>query len=84
MSLKGLLKRILPPPVNSFNREIARVLDAIEADKKMLSAQQESSENRLRSENTALFKLPECILNETHSWLQCRFNRSTEQVEQCR
>ena len=70
MSLKGFLKRILPPPVNSFNREIARVLDAIEADKKMLSAQQESSENRLRSENTALLNLLETMRAEQSSRLE--------------
>lgn len=46
MSLKGLLKRILPPPVNSFNREIARVLDAIE-----------TGENRLRTENSMMLQL---------------------------
>lgn len=69
MSLKGFLKRILPPPVNSFNREIARVLDAIEADKKILFAQQESSENRLRSENTALLKLLETMRAEQNNRL---------------
>lgn len=30
MSFKDGLKKILPPPVNSFNREIARVLETIE------------------------------------------------------
>ena len=70
MSLKGFLKRILPPPVNSFNREITRVLDAIEADKKILYAQQESSENRLRSENTALLKLLETMRAEQSSRLE--------------
>lgn len=53
MSFKDGLKRILPPPVNSFNREIARVLEAIETDK----TQQFQMERRLRDENAAMLKL---------------------------
>ena len=53
MSFKDGLKRILPPPVNSFNREIARVLEAIETDK----TQQSQMERRLRDENAAMLKL---------------------------
>lgn len=53
MSFKDGLKKILPPPVNSFNREIARVLEAIETDK----TQQSQMERRLRDENAAMLKL---------------------------
>lgn len=35
MSLKKFLKKILPPPVNSFNREIERVLKSIDEEKQL-------------------------------------------------
>ncbi|WNX83431.1 hypothetical protein RWV98_12510 [Agathobaculum sp. NTUH-O15-33] len=39
-AIKELLKRILPPPVKAFNREIERVLSVLEEQNKKLSEQQ--------------------------------------------
>ena len=33
-AIKNLLKRILPPPVHAFNREVARILGAVEAGRR--------------------------------------------------
>ena len=34
VSFKDLLKRILPPPVHAFNREVARILDAVDQSRR--------------------------------------------------
>ena len=54
MSFKDLLKRILPPPVHAFNREVARILDAVDQGRREtdalreLIAAQERSLDQLR------------------------------------
>ena len=56
MSFKDLLKRILPPPVHAFNREVARILDAVDQSRREtgalreLIAAQERSLDQLRSQ----------------------------------
>lgn len=54
VNFKDLLKRILPPPVHAFNREVARILDAVDRSRRetnalreMISAQ-ENSLDKLR------------------------------------
>ena len=39
-SIKNLLKYFLPPPVHAFNREVARILDAVEQDRRETEALQ--------------------------------------------
>ena len=41
MSFKDLLKRILPPPVHAFNREVARILDAVDQSRRETDALRE-------------------------------------------
>ena len=41
MSFKDLLKRIFPPPVHAFNREVARILDAVEQNRQETDALRE-------------------------------------------
>ena len=54
VSFKDLLKRILPPPVHAFNREVARILDAVDQSRREtgalreLIAAQERSLDQLR------------------------------------
>ena len=56
VSFKDLLKRILPPPVHAFNREVARILDAVDQGRREtdalreLIAAQERSLDQLRSQ----------------------------------
>lgn len=38
VSFKDLLKRILPPPVHAFNREVARILDAVDQSRRETDA----------------------------------------------
>ena len=54
VSFKDLLKRILPPPVHAFNREVTRILDAVDQSRREtgalreLVAAQERSLDQLR------------------------------------
>lgn len=41
VSFKDLLKRILPPPVHAFNREVARILDAVDQSRRETDALRE-------------------------------------------
>lgn len=41
VSFKDLLKRILPPPVHAFNREVARILDAVDQGRRETDALRE-------------------------------------------
>lgn len=47
MSFKDGLKRILPPPVHAFNREISRVLEAIEHEGKQSEASIKKASDKL-------------------------------------
>ena len=38
VSFKDLLKRILPPPVYAFNREVVRILDAVDQSRRETDA----------------------------------------------
>ena len=56
MTFKDLLKRFLPPPIHAFNREVARILDAVDQSRREtgalreLIAAQERSLDQLRSQ----------------------------------
>ena len=41
MTFKDLLKRFLPPPVHAFNREVARILDAVDQSRRETDALRE-------------------------------------------
>lgn len=41
VSFKDLLKRILPPPVHAFNREVARILEAVDQSRRETDALRE-------------------------------------------
>ena len=75
MSVKDILKRILPPPVHVFNREISRVLEAIEEDK----AQKFQMEEQLRDENATMLKLLRTLQAEQNQHLNTLEERLQEQ-----
>ena len=52
--IKNILKKILPPPVNAFNKEIERILDAIVGNRRSLEKRLAQMEQESRAQFAAL------------------------------
>ena len=53
-TIKNILKKILPPPVKAFNREIGRILDAIVGNRRSLEKRLAQMEQESRAQFAAL------------------------------
>lgn len=76
MSFKDLLKHIFPPPVHEFNREVERILDAVDQSRRETNALRKSIADQDRSLNQ--------LRNQLNREQECRIQWESQLREEWR